>query len=331
VTFSYAIAGFLIDLMYVVIGLVSLIGSQLFTASPAQIFNLLTLGQPFSIPVNLGVLGLLVIYVVSFSICVTVLVLINIANMGASFALITITALLSSGIGAILVIVGVLAAILLIIVAIFITFKIIWGLLKAFVNILLLTIFAPIQLTLGTVVPNLGFGAWLKSFVSNLAVFVVTGTLILFSFIFLSKGASLGLQSFGLGSGGINFGIFVSNIVKGSALSGQSNAAWPPLLGTSGDAGVGLLFVIASFVLFTLIPKANEIIQGFITGRPFAYGTAVGEAVGPIGSIGKAAVGYNVNMNRESDQRYERENPGSAARARPLDRLLEATLLRRGK
>jgi hypothetical protein len=288
VTFSYAIAGFLIDLMYVVIGLVSLIGSQLFTASPAQIFNLLTLGQPIGGSVNIGVLGLLIIYVVGFSICVTVLVLINIANMGALFASITITALLSTGIGEVLVIVGILAAIILIIVALFMAFKIIWGLLKAFVNILLLTIFAPIQLTLGTVVPNLGFGAWFKSFVSNLAVFVVTGALILFSFIFLSKGASLGLQSFGLTNSGINFGIFVSNIVKGSAISGQSNAAWPPLLGTSGNAGVGLLFVIVSFVLFTLIPKANEIIQGFITGRPFAYGTAIGEAFGPV----SAAAGY---------------------------------------
>ena len=286
VTFSYAIAGFLIDLMYVVIGLVSLIGSQLFSAPPTNIFNLLTLGQPLHVPVNLGVLGLLIIYVVSFCICFTILILINIANMGTLLASVTITALLASGIGEILIIVGIIAAILLIIVAIFIMFKIIWGLLKAFVNILLLTIFAPIQLTLGTVIPSLGFGAWVKSFVSNLAVFVVTGALILFSFIFLSKGASLGLQSFGLGSGGINFGVFVSNVVVGSALSGQGNAAWPPLLGTSGDAGVGLLFVIVSFVLFTLIPKANDIIQGFITGRPFAYGSAVGEAVKqPVGMI----------------------------------------------
>ena len=42
-----------------------------------------------------------------------------------------------------------------------------------------------------------------------------------------------------------------------------------------------LIFIV--FVIFTLIPKANEIVQGFISGKPFAYGSAVGEAVAPIG------------------------------------------------
>jgi hypothetical protein len=58
--------------------------------------------------------------------------------------------------------------------------------------------------------------------------------------------------------------------------------AFPPLLGSGSAQGIGLLFIGVSFVLFTMIPKATEIIQGFISGKPFAYGSAVGEAFGPV-------------------------------------------------
>jgi hypothetical protein len=68
-------------------------------------------------------------------------------------------------------------------------------------------------------------------------------------------------------------------LLGGIAANVVNGGAWPPLLG---NTGAGALLLGVSFVLFTLIPKANEIVQGFITGRPFAYGTAIGEAFGPV-------------------------------------------------
>src|SRR6185369_11630148 len=63
VTFSYAIAGFFIDLMYVVIALLSLIfsGSGFFTANPVELFGYFTRGF-----LDSGVFGFLILYLGQF-------------------------------------------------------------------------------------------------------------------------------------------------------------------------------------------------------------------------------------------------------------------------
>ena len=291
VTFSYAIAGFLIDLMYVAIGLVSLIGTQIINASgdgnsSATVwFNLLTLGQPAGFDIQMGAFGLLVLYLMLFCLASIFLLMLNVGAIGsaivAMLAAIFVGVAIASGVWAILLIVAIIAAIIMYIIVLWMLFRILWGLLRAFTNVLLLTILAPIQLTLGTIVPSLGFGSWVRSYVSNLAVFVVTGALILFSYIFVAMGIRIGLESnviewlFGGGATGSLLGLV------GQAV-GENINAWPPLLGASGNAGVGLLMVIVSFVIFTLIPKANDIIQSLLSGKPFAYGSGIGEAIGPI-------------------------------------------------
>ncbi len=68
-----------------------------------------------------------------------------------------------------------------------------------------------------------------------------------------------------------------------SSIQASSAAYWPPLLAIGGggagtNVGVGLLFWAASFAIFAIIPKTAEIIQSFIQGKPFSYGTAIGEA-----------------------------------------------------
>jgi hypothetical protein len=270
VTFSYAIAGFLVDFMYVLIGLVSLVMAPLIPSSwflnwfsftkqmtPPDVFNLLTVGY-----LNLGIFGLLELYLGPLIILlfITTIVFGIIGAVGVSTVIAPIVAI-------IFLILTVAAVIILL----WNSLKIVWALIKAFAMILLLTIFAPIQIALGPVVPSLGFGAWLKSYVSNLAVFIVTGVLGLFAWIF----SIMAWQ-----------GTFSGPTL---ALSASTPASpWPPLLGIASSGG-GILFIGVSFVLFTLIPKANEVIQGLISGKPFAYGTAIGEAFGPIsGAIGVA-------------------------------------------
>ena len=270
VTFSYAIAGFLVDLMYVLIGLASLAVAPLipvnwflnwfkFTQMNAtDVFNLLTVG-----PWGAGVFGLLGLYLGPL-IALLIIAFAIFAAIGTAGSATGVLAVVGA-VGAILFLI---LAIIAIIVLLWTSIKVIWALIKAFANILLLTIFAPIQIALGPIIPSLGFGTWLKSFVSNLAVFIVTGILGLFAWIFSIMAWA---------------GMFTGPTLTLST-SGTSTSPWPPLLGAGSLSG-GLLFIGVSFVLFTLIPKANEIIQGFITGRPFAYGTAIGEAFVPAKAI----------------------------------------------
>ena len=92
-----------------------------------------------------------------------------------------------------------------------------------------------------------------------------------------------------------------------------SNTGWPPLLGSS-NAMLGLIFVGASVMVLTLIPKVAEIIKGAISGRPFAYGSAIGEAWGPVRGLYGSTVGSQV----EAMQKYGNER-GAQELFRNLD------------
>jgi hypothetical protein len=283
VTFSYAIAGFMVDLMYVVIGLLSVVGERFLpihgTAVVQGLFNFLTLGQPFNINIQIGVFGLLLVYMMLFPIAMFIVLFTQIGLIGTSL----LGALAGLGLAAltpvipVLIIFGVIVFVILMLIAGWSVIKVFWALLKTFANILLLVIFAPLQIVAGVVIPNFGFGQWLKSLASNLAVFVLTGFLILLSYIFMIQGVVAGTNmNLGLGERFARF-IFGSGIVD--PFTGSN--AWPPLLG-GGQSMVGILLLGVSFVIFTMIPKATELVQSLLSGKPFAYGSGIGEAFGPI-------------------------------------------------
>ena len=193
VTFSYAIAGFLVDLMYVVIGLISVAATPMVghflgmnTLTSTNLFNIMTVGQPWG-GTQFGFLGIGVVYTVLFIIFFIVLLFLNLGILVSAGIGVGISALIGVA-GPILGTIGIVIGIILVIMILVFFFRVLWTLTKAFVNIILLTIFAPLQIALGVVVPNIGFGAWLKSYISNLATFVVVGTLTLLSIVFLTQG-----------------------------------------------------------------------------------------------------------------------------------------------
>jgi hypothetical protein len=314
VTFSYAIAGFLIDLMYVVIGLVSVIFASFIPSflgislsqsniTSSAIFGLLTQGNPLNVigvHVSSGIFGILflmALYIAPLGLVLLMLMLLPVLG-SALFAPI-----------AFLAIIPLIILVIVIIISLWIAIKTIWALLKAFVNIILLTIFAPFQIALGTVIPNFGFGQWVKSYVSNLSVFVVTGALYLLSVLFLVQGIYIGLKDVAGDLAAIILNPIVGTISAGTNVY-KSYTTFPPLLGSGNAQVVGLLFLGVSFVLFTMIPKATEIIQGFISGKPFAYGSSIGQAVGNIGQVagtGGAAVEWVAQQRQKQllDQLYK--------------------------
>jgi hypothetical protein len=284
ITFSYAIAGFLVDLMYVVIGLISLIGTQFFPfgVSSTVVFNFLTKGQPWALEIQAGVLSLFILYLILFLIGFILLVVnflgaIQVALLGAIGVALG-SLITATGIGALI---GLLLLVLLIIVLLWMFVKIFWMLIKTYANLLLLIIFAPFQIAFGALMPTVGFTKWLRSFISNLAVFVVVGTLFLLSFSFLFQAVWMGYGE-GLGKEILDtvLGSFAVQGASNLLGMGSSSASWPPLLGF-GESGVPILLLGVSFVIFTLIPSAGNMIKALLEGKPFAYGAAIGELVAP--------------------------------------------------
>jgi hypothetical protein len=313
VTFSYAIAGFMVDLMYVLYGLLSLVGRSFFPAlniDPRQLFLFLTAGRLGAIgPVGIdtGIFGLIAVYLIFFAFVFLVAVFYTVGVIPGALAAITGIGFVSLALP-LFIILGAIIFVIVLIILIWHCIKIIFTLLKAYANILLLTIFAPLQLVIGIFVPTLSFGSWIKSFFSNLAVFLVVSALTFLSFVFLYFGLYyVSVDVFGgTGIDGVVMGflkVFIGTSITSAIVNLTTPASWPPLLGSgvsgSNSGMTALLMVGVSFVMFTLIPKAAEIVQGFVSGKPFAYGTAVGEAITqPITSSIKA-VTTTAAVNKE--------------------------------
>ena len=247
ITFSYAIAGFMIDLLYVVIGLIAavLYTSGLFDLTWVEMYNRLT-GATF----GTGIVGSMVIYFVGFTVIGAV----------ASLSVVSLMSILAMMFSVIILIVAVIALF-------FITIKIMWMLFKTYVSILLLIVAGPIYIITG------GFTNWLKNLASNLAVFAVIGPMFALSFLFLFSG----LPDWGAGGDGF-FSLFDGIFPFQPRINAIGDDVWvPPFLAVG---NMNLIWVFASFVIITLIPNAANIIKSMIQGKPFGYGTAVGAAVG---------------------------------------------------
>jgi hypothetical protein len=259
VTFSYAIAGFLVDLMYVTIGLNSLALGQVI-ATPAKNFIMMTSGI-FGFG---GFLMNMVAYSAAFFWILIFVLFLGSGNLGANLAL-TATGILP--------IVFIILILIAAIVLLFLIFRIFWLLLKTLAQIYLLVVVGPLQIIFGTVVQGMSVGNWMKSLAANLAVYPIVGVLFQLSFLMLYYSFALGLGNL-LGEGTVST---FSQAFFGQGMPYPTSSWSPPL--TLGERYVPLVFLGISFVLLTMIPKTAEIIQGFISGKPFAYGTAIGEAI----------------------------------------------------
>ncbi len=259
VTFSYAIAGLMIDLMYVVIGLISLAftQAQIFNLSATQLFEQLTNGA-----INLGAFGLMYFYWTRFTIALGGIIL---SPSGLFSQIVVIPSAF----------IGLIIMLIVSIILILVTFRVLWMLIRTFINVILLAIAGPFIISFGAISSQGGgFGGWIRSFAAQLAVYPVTGVMFLVSFIFLAAAYYLGTSNlpFGVDIFGVNPGLFT-----------QNNSWAPPLTlgGIDNLWGLRMLWLFASLGTIALTPRVNEIIQSFITKRPFQYGTAIGAAITP--------------------------------------------------
>jgi len=276
IAFSYAIAGFMVDLVYVVIAIFAV---ALDSISPvvdsATYYDWMISGIHLG-PVGGGIGSLLSIFIAFFAL----VFMMSIMSMLGWFSV--IVPAISAGFASI---VALIAMIIIWIVCIFLMFRILWALVKALVGVYISIITAPFQILMGALVPGTGFGPWLKGLAANLLVFPLTGGMFFLSYIFLAQSAIASFEGsaivqlvrdffdeLGVGTGAVGF--------------------WEPPLLASGNGMAGMILSFVALAILFAIPKIADIIKGAMTGRPYAFGSAIGEAMGPVGGGAGLYGGY---------------------------------------
>lgn len=286
VTFSYAIAGFMIDLMYIITGLISLLlnyaGSP--TENLGQMFRFLT-GEALFIKVE-GALTLLL-----YSIVYLVGYLVACALSAVAIFLILPVNSFGSTIMAILLLIFTIILVFILIINIF---RVTWMLFQNLAQFYLQVIIGPIQIALGTIIPGMGFGPWLKGIASKLAVFPSVGLLWYLAFrllgasykmlwkVLLEQNILSGLIQW-IGEKLNEFGVPGFGNFAATDWVGDGFAWNPPFLGAG---SLPIVFIIMSLSCIMLMPKIAKAIQSFMAGREFDFGTAIGEATGPLKTVG---------------------------------------------
>jgi hypothetical protein len=229
VTFSYAIAGFMVDIMYILLNLFFAIFKPFFsgksfwswltsfyptTSAPLIFITMLTVGL---IPIVLNLLSIVIFGVIE-SLAIGLL---------PSVPLLP----LLTGISVVWTVIVIVALFLALI-------RICWILLKAYINVLLAIIFGPFQILVGALPGNNAIESWFRNLIANILVWPTVFAMIL-----------------------------TASLVSLSIFSPPYNK-------------LSLFFLpIVSLGILLLTPKATDIIQAFLTSKPFAYGTAIGQPI----------------------------------------------------
>jgi len=270
ITFSYAIAGFLIDFMYVVMGLLTglLVTSGVvgvgYPDPWGTVFNALTQRSGFDLMISYWVA-----FCLAFWPAVSSLAIGSIPGF--------ITAILAGFLWP-------LVFLIMLLVTLWAGVKVLILMIKTYVNILLLIIIGPFQILMGTVSSSGGgFSSWIRDLLSHLAVYPLVGFMFTLAFVFLAGVFGAGLQAgaqLGLPTGWISE-IIARLMPLNVSPDFLGASSWDPPL-TVGTGSDGFLWLAVSLGILLLIPSAAEIIKSMISKRPFSYGSAIGQILTPM-------------------------------------------------
>lgn len=260
VTFSYAIAGLLIDLSYVFQALVLAIlynskGGMSSSLFPGDLIN-----PSFSTLMNVGFWNFYFLAIKATP--VTALTLLAGIPSGIIAGLIAglgfgTTAIIGVVVGAAAFILVFLIILIMILVY---TIKFFFGMVKCYITLMLRIILAPLEIGMGAI-PNskMNFSTWIWNVIANLAVFPI-------SLIFL---------------------VFVNLIIKSINTSGL----WaPPMLG-----GSWLLGPAIGLSALMILSKLPSMIPEFIFNiKPTPWGKAIGEGFKAVPGVKTVQQGYGL-------------------------------------
>lgn len=307
ITFSYAIAGFVIDMIYFVIyfaiKLLALPGSSIFGSSAGnnailtiQNSNIFNIGLASIFGINGGAQGGMV-STAADAVGALTADLLSTTIVGTTGG--DIIGLLSQPIAFVIFALTLLYAI----------FKLFFSLLMAYIQIILLAILGPLQLMFNALPGSDAFSKWFRNLLANAMAFPAAALMLVFA-------AALTSQS---GSGtweenpwDINPDVgFMGQNIKGEV-------GWiPPLIfgsgGSTGGTGVGdpvnpVNAVMALFGMGILLmtPKVVDMVKEAIQAPEFKYGSAIGEAVGAGWGGVKRPISTGYGMY-EKEKEYEKQ------------------------
>lgn len=251
ITFSYAIVGIMIDLMYLLILFsISIVGqSGIFPAQDISTYQAQLMGG------NLGTLFNFVFFKGGWAAYLELLpaVLVGVfGGIGAGAAIGAIAAAffsLTLGVGTVAaigaIVGGVLIILLLSIILLFTLFRIFYMLLMAYISIVLSLILAPLQLLIEAFPGGNGFNGWFRNLLSNILVFPATAILLLLASSFTKL---------------------------------ETTGIWAPPLLLGGGTGVAIPGLLALGVLL-LIPTIANAIKDALKPPEFKYGGAPAQAI----------------------------------------------------
>lgn len=249
VTFSFAIAGLVIDMIYVFIaafaGFLSINSSIINNGQLVQTINNLT-NRSFLFYIWLQIPLSILLPIIG----IPLIAAISIPTMGMAIFLV-------------LLFLFPLILFLITLIKIFVM------LIKAYVMLILQIVIAPLQIMLDLIPGQQGFGPWIRNLIANASVFVVVPIMLVLQHVmsgnFLS-GPLLNLTTF-QNQGGVGLNL--------------------PYLGGKLEHGDIIILWLVGFTIFSLTPKIADMIRDALKIPAFKYGSAVGEALGPL----KPAVG----------------------------------------
>lgn len=259
-TFSYAIAGFVIDLSYVVGGifasLMNLAGFQPFEVAYHTIIP--SPNEKFGAFFIVGFMGYYTIVFFIASVVAFITSFLSIFTSGSILAIIMSFLLI-------------IFTIWILCLMIWYTIKVPWVLLKNLVSLFLSIVVAPIQIVVGAIAPSIGFSVWLKKIVAETMVFPLVGL-----FMFLAIEA-------------------LTASIKVSFKLGSAPQLWSPSIIGNAESLSGVIWIIISFMFVTMIPKAVDIMKMLIMNGKFDFGSAIGEAMQPGNIAGGMYVGSQLD------------------------------------
>jgi len=293
VTFSYAIAGFMIDFMYVLIALgINILKIAGVNPGLINIFNWSFITPGPGATINWGYFGLMPAFLPRGATITTFATLFG-ALIGAPGGPGGIIGGAVTG----LTVGQALIKLILSIIFIILFFKLLFGLIKAYINIIIGVILGPLQISLGAF-PGIqagGFGAWFKGLLTEIIIFPAV-------IVVAMIGAWL-LQSPTLQQMWIAPFIGPPNLPVLSAVSGVVAANFAKMI-------IGIGFLLITSKLPDLIRQAMK--QENILGA--AAGSALGEAMGPVRTVGGFGAATGISYGRDELARGGRGRLGQLGR-----------------
>ena len=271
ITFSYAIVGLLVDLMYVVFYLIVNAFISFDIIKAGTLCGGMGTGAACMVQAASGQWGLpIAMFIQSFFV-----------QLIAPSAIFSLASGLPQAVGVVIDLLLTITGINLIIriilgFAIIFTFsKLFLKLLGAYVTIVIQLIFAPIILIGGAFPGSKAVGNWFRNILANLSVFPTTMIFLLLSYVFIIQPIVPGLGLLG-----------VKDLASGTILN-------PPLLFAFAPSSSTVMTIIGLGLLL-MASKYVDMVKDALQVPPFKYGTAISEALeaGYWGNHKWAGTGY---------------------------------------